>query len=92
MGCTYLRFTIEKDGSLTDVRVFRGVGSGMDEAAQRLIRNSGKWIPANVNGKPVRTRCKVAVRYVLKENNNKALYGTVDGVAANPAYLTGTNY
>ncbi|MGZ3764924.1 MAG: energy transducer TonB [Mucilaginibacter sp.] len=92
MGCTYMRFTIEKDGTLSDVKVFRGVGSGMDEAAVHFIRNSGKWTPSTVNGKPVRTRCKVAENYIMKENHNHELYGTVSGMPSNPAYLAGAEY
>lgn len=92
MGCTYVRFTIEKNGSLSDVRVYRGVGSGMDEAAVRFLRNGRKWIPNMLNGQPVRTRCKAAVSYILKENDKHELVGTVTGVATNPTLLTGTDY
>jgi hypothetical protein len=92
MGCIYLRFTIEKDGTLSDVKEFRGAAMGMDEAAIDFIRKSRNWIPSRINGQPVRTRCKVAVNFVLKANQKHEFCGTVSGVAKDPAYLTGTNY
>lgn len=92
MGCTYVRLIIEKDGSVSDAKVYRGVGSGMDQAAVQFLRNGRKWLPSIVNGQPVRTWCKAAVNFILKANNNNELYGTVTGVATNPTLLTGTDY
>jgi outer membrane biosynthesis protein TonB len=92
-GCTYLRFIIEKDGTLTDVKVYRGVGSGMDEEAWRLLHGSSvKWIPSKINGAPVRTRCRAAVNFMLKENDANQLSPEISGKPLNPKYLKGTVY
>lgn len=54
-GKVILSFIIEKDGQITDVKVKQGIGSGCDEEAVRVMRNSPKWRPGLVNEEPVRT-------------------------------------
>ena len=49
-----LQFTIEKDGSVTDVRVLRGCAPILDEEAVRVVSQSPKWTPGYVKGEPVR--------------------------------------
>lgn len=54
-GTCYISFTVEKDGSLSNITVMRGVkdGKGCDEEALRLMKLMPKWIPGKQNGKPV---------------------------------------
>jgi TonB family protein len=54
-GKVYIGFIVEKNGSLTDFRVVRGIGSGCDEEAIRVLKSSPVWRPGMANGKPVRT-------------------------------------
>lgn len=54
-GKVQISFIIEKDGSVSDVKVTKGIGGGCDEEAVRLIRNSPKWRPAVLKGTIVRT-------------------------------------
>ena len=49
-----LQFTIEKDGSVTDVRVLRGCAPILDKEAVRVVSQSPKWTPGYVKGEPVR--------------------------------------
>jgi len=49
----YMAFTVEKDGSLTDIKCLRGDKNLIDEAT-RVIEKSEKWIPAQKDGVPVR--------------------------------------
>ena len=53
-GKIYLKFFIEKDGSLTDIEIIRDLGFGLGGEAVRVIKQSPKWIPGLENGKPVR--------------------------------------
>jgi hypothetical protein len=85
-GCSYVQFVIEKDGSLTYVKTCRGIGSGMDDEAVRLIRQSGKWKPAVVNGNAVRTKCRSAVNFVLSSDD------VTDGTPKDPSFLYKTDY
>jgi len=65
-GKVYLEFTVEKDGSITDLKVIKPLGHGCDEEAMRVIRmTSGKWsIPKN-NGVAVRYKKSLAVVFQL---------------------------
>ena len=53
-GRVTLQFTIEKDGSVTDVHVLRGCAPVLDEEAIRVVSQSPKWTPGYINGEPVR--------------------------------------
>ncbi|MFC4213223.1 TonB family protein [Pedobacter lithocola] len=66
-GKVWLSFTVEKDGSLTSIAVTRGLGSGTDEEAQRVLEESPKWIPGIQNGKPVRVKYNININFKLNE-------------------------
>ena len=53
-GKIYLKFFIEKDGSITDIEIIRDLGFGLGAEAARILKESPKWIPGQVNGKPTR--------------------------------------
>lgn len=55
-GKVFVQFVIEKDGSITQVETIKGIGSGCDEEAIRIIANSPRWKPAKQRGRPVRQR------------------------------------
>jgi len=87
-GCTYLKLTIEKDSTLSNVAIYSGVGSGMDEEAFRIIKGSGKWIPAKINGCNVRTNCIVPMRFTLEVDDNHHFSGSIDGIASDSTYFS----
>ena len=66
-GTVYVNFTVEKDGSLTDVRVDRKVGGGLDEEAIRVVKASKKWIPGIQNSRPVRVKYNVPVKFSISQ-------------------------
>ena len=53
-GRVYVKFVVEKDGSISSVEVLKGIGFGCDAEAIRVIKSMPKWIPGRQNGKPVR--------------------------------------
>lgn len=53
-GKVFVTFVIEKDGSVTDVKVLRDIGYGTKEEAIRVLNNSPKWIPGQQKGRNVR--------------------------------------
>lgn len=53
-GRIIVTFVVEKDGSLTDIKVVRDIGHGAGEEAIRVLKRSPKWTPGVQNGKPVR--------------------------------------
>lgn len=66
-GTCYITFVIERDGSLSDVRVLRGVrnGEGFDAEALRIINSMPKWSPGKLNGKNVRIRFNIPIKFNL---------------------------
>lgn len=53
-GRVNLRFIIEKDGSIGDVEIMRGLCPPCDEEAKRVIKLMPKWTPAQINHKNIR--------------------------------------
>ncbi len=53
MGTVKVRMIVRNDGSITDVKVIKGIGRGCDEEAIRLIKSMPKWKPAMNDGKAV---------------------------------------
>lgn len=64
-GTVYIGFVVEKDGSVTDVKVARGIGGGCDEEAVRVVKAMPKWTPGKQRGKSVRVRYSVPIRFSL---------------------------
>jgi TonB family protein len=65
-GKVVVGFVIEKDGSVTETRVIKGIGSGCDEEALRVINESPKWIPGLLlGGKPVRVSYTIPIIFQL---------------------------
>ncbi|MGY4383599.1 TonB family protein [Pedobacter sp. UYP24] len=64
-GKVFLSFVVEKDGALTDIKVERGVGFGLDEEAVRVMKASPKWIPGIQNGKKVRVKYNIPLNFTL---------------------------
>lgn len=66
-GKVYVSFTIEKDGSVADVKVDRKLGYGCDEEAIRVIKGSKRWNPGMQNGKPARVRYNMPISFTLQQ-------------------------
>ena len=65
-GKVFVTFVVERDGSLTDIKVVRGIGSGCDEEAMRVLRNSPKWKAGIQNGRPVRVQYTMPISFTLQ--------------------------
>jgi TonB family protein len=64
-GKVYISFVIEKNGSLSEFKVIKGIGSGCDEEAIRVLKLSPNWKPGAVKGSPVRTSYILPVSFQL---------------------------
>lgn len=64
-GFVYLTFVVEKDGSLSSFKVLRGIGSGCDEEAIRVMKASPKWNPGKQNGVAVRQQYTIPIKFSL---------------------------
>jgi len=66
-GRVIISFIVEKDGSLSDVHVARGIGYGADEEALRVIKSSPDWKPGIQNGHLVRVAYSVPISFSLDD-------------------------
>ncbi|MEM0939312.1 MAG: energy transducer TonB [Bacteroidota bacterium] len=55
-GRVFLKFVVDEEGSVTNIKVLRSLGYGCDKEAIRLLSETPKWIPAKANNKPVRQK------------------------------------
>ena len=62
-GSVYVQFIVEKDGSISDVKVIRSLEPPWDDEAVKGVRSMPKWIPAEKDGKAVRSRFILPVRF-----------------------------
>lgn len=74
-GKVMVDFVIEKDGSVTDVRVVKGVSDELDVEAVRVVSASPKWKPGRVNGNKVRTSLTIPVEFKLEKKGAKPSFG-----------------
>lgn len=65
-GTVFIQFVVEKDGSITNVKIIRGIGGGCDEEALRVVQNMPLWQPGKVNGRPVRALLILPIKFKLK--------------------------
>lgn len=65
-GRVVVSFVVEKDGSITDVRVVRSVDPSLDREATRVVKSMPHWIPGKQNGSAVRVKYNVPVSFKLQ--------------------------
>ncbi len=65
-GKVYVNFVVDKDGSVTQARIARGVDSSLDKEALRVVNSLPKWKPGMQRGKPVRVSYTVPISFVLQ--------------------------
>nr|WP_294791663.1 energy transducer TonB [uncultured Mucilaginibacter sp.] len=70
-GKVFLVFIVEKDGSLSSPKIIKGIGSGCDEEAMRLISASPKWSPGQIGGKPVRVQYTLPIVFDIANAQQK---------------------
>jgi protein TonB len=66
-GKVYVTFVVEKDGSITDIRLLRGIGGGCDEEAIRVVQNMPNWTPGKQRNIPVRVQFILNVKFTLSQ-------------------------
>ena len=65
-GRVTVSFVVERDGSITDVRVVRSVDPSLDREASRVVRSMPRWSPGKQNGSTVRVKYTVPVVFRLQ--------------------------
>jgi len=65
-GRVFVNFVVEPDGSVSNVKVLRGIGGGCDEEAMRVVKTMPKWKPGKQRGKAVRVSYTLPVVFKLQ--------------------------
>jgi protein TonB len=65
-GRVFISFTVQIDGSIADVKVLKGLGSGTDEEASRVVKNMPAWIPGQQNKRNVAVRYTIPITFQYK--------------------------
>ena len=65
-GRVMVGFIVEKDGSVNEVKIVRGIGGGCDEEAVRVVKAMPKWKPGKEKGKPVRVSYIMPIFFKLQ--------------------------
>ncbi|MCF8298438.1 MAG: M56 family metallopeptidase [Saprospiraceae bacterium] len=64
-GTVYIEFIIEKDGTVSDVKVLRGFNEDCEKEAVRVVSAMTKWKPGKMKGKPVRVKFVMPIKFKL---------------------------
>ncbi len=65
-GRVTITFVIDKDGSVTGIKLLRGIGAGCDEEAIRILKSLPKWNPGKQRGKAVKVQMTLPINFKLK--------------------------
>jgi protein TonB len=66
LGTVYVNFTVEKDGTITNVHIIRGIEPVLDNEVLRVISQMPLWIPAIKSGKPIAMRFTIPIKFKEK--------------------------
>lgn len=64
-GVVVVSFVVQKDGSISNAEIIRGIGAGCDEEAMRVVKAFPNWTPGEKDGKKVNTKMNLPVKYKL---------------------------
>lgn len=65
-GRVVVRFVVKKDGTITNIEIFRSLDKAFDKEAVRLVEQMPKWIPAKQNGEDVDAYCVIPITFKLQ--------------------------
>ena len=92
-GRVYLKFVVEKDGSIGKVEVARGKHKELDAEAMRVVKKiPKKFTPAKQNGQAVRSWFTLPVTFKLAGKGSKDVTTTVNGVSFKMVYVKGGSF
>jgi len=65
-GRVFLSFVVETNGSISNVKIERGISIDLDKEAKRVIKKMPKWVPGESAGRAVRARCRLPINFQLQ--------------------------
>jgi len=64
-GTVYVQFVVNKNGSIEQTKILRGVSDALDKEAKRVVGDMPRWKPGEQAGKPVRVRYTIPIKFKL---------------------------
>lgn len=74
-GTVFVSFVVEKDGSISNVKLLRGIGGGCDKEALRVVSMLPNYEPGLQDSKPVRTQFNLPISFKLNGGEKKVIKG-----------------
>ena len=68
-GTVFVTFVVLENGSIGHVQILRGIGGGCDQEVIRIVKEMPKWKPGKMDGKPVKVKFNMPIRFSLPETN-----------------------
>lgn len=68
-GLVVVSYVVEKDGSITNIKILKGVTPNINNEAMRVVKGMPAWIPGYIKGKPVRVNINLPIRFALSPGN-----------------------
>lgn len=67
-GFCYITFVVEKDGSITEAKILKGILNGplCNQEALRVVKLMPSWVPGTQNGRPVRVQFNLPIKFTLR--------------------------
>jgi protein TonB len=65
-GIVYVTFVVNRKGEVVDPKILRGIGSGCDKEALRVVSNMPKWKPGRQRGKRVSVQFTLPIKYEVR--------------------------
>lgn len=65
-GKVFVEFIVEKDGSVSHVKILRGVSKSIDNETIRVVSAMPKWEPAVHQKQIVRSRCRIPINFTFE--------------------------
>jgi TonB family protein len=94
-GKVIVTFVVEEDGSLSGLKVTRGVSKGLDDESVRVLKLSPNWKPGIQNGRKVRVQYSVPINFSLATDDKKSekptenkMGAVQEGTATNNLYAS----
>lgn len=88
-GRVFVEFIVNTDGSISDIVVLKGIGSGCDEEAARVVALANPWNPGKQKGQVVRQRMVVPIIFKLSNSDTKIEGGQASGSTLNDLVVVG---
>ena len=89
-GKVYVSFIVDKKGSVTNVKIVRGVDKNLDAEAMRVVKSLPKYKPGKQRGESVRVMFTIPINFTL--NNNDKVYGDCVNGYGTTIYELGGKY